>query len=713
MTATHRGFLGVTLFALLIVLMLWSAPGSAPNYDEVRQSWQPSQSALLDRNGEILNVRRTDFSMRRAQWADLNSISPALRNAIIAAEDKRFFRHNGIDWTGVLGAAWNNARGRPLRGASTITMQLASLLRARDNTPFARRSLRAKLQQARLAQQIEHQWSKAQILESYVNLLSFRGEIEGITSAANVLLGKTPDALSRDESFALAALLPAPNASPQRLTRRLCALTRAQTPPMPCNGPVMALTRMLARAETPPATPAFAPHLAARLLHNEHVNVRTTIDMQIQRFAEEALARQLSRLAHRNVRDGAVLVVENATGNVLAWVGANTTTSRAPHVDGVRAQRQAGSTLKPHLYALALERRYLTAASLLDDAPIHLETKGGLYVPQNYDHGYKGLVSARIALGNSLNIPAVRTLLLTGVEPFRQRLYDMGYQGITRDGDYYGFSLALGSAEVSLTEQVNAFRTLANGGRASALRLLYDDPINIPKQVIGEDAAYVVSSMLSDRSARLLTFGLSNNLNTPFWSAVKTGTSKAMRDNWCIGYSRDYTIGVWVGNFEGDSMHGVSGVSGAAPLWHEIITMLHRDRPSLPPELPDGIVQSQVRFDNNEADRNEVFLAGTAITHIRAVPKGARPARIIRPAPGAIIALDPDIPPARQRVAINVQGDMAGKTLTLNGKTVASNSLWFPIPGAHKLSLMDEKGTVLDQISFQVRPLGGSQQLPN
>ncbi len=707
MTKALWVLLGSAVATLVLVLMYWSAPGTVPAYGDVRASWHPSQSALLDRNGDVLHISRTDFSMRRAQWTDLSAISPALQRVIISAEDKRYYRHNGIDWQGVMGALWNNTRGKSLRGASTISMQLATLLRARQGAPFIRRSIQSKLKQARFAKKIERQWSKAQILESYLNLLSFRGEVEGITSAAAVLLGKTPNGLTEDESFALAALLPAPNASPQRVQQRLCALTNIQSPTLPCTGPTSALVRILARAETPPDTPELAPHLAARLLRDKDTNVRTTLDTRIQRFAKEALAKQLSQLAHRNVRDGAVLVVENATGNVLAWVGANTSTSHAPHVDGINAQRQAGSTLKPHLYALALERRYLTAASLLNDAPIHLETTGGLYVPQNYDHGYKGLVSARIALGNSLNIPAVRTLLLTGVEPFRERLFDLGYKGITRDGDYYGFSLALGSAEVSLAQQVNAFRTLANNGRISALRLLENDPSVKPRQVLSEEAAYIVSSMLSDRSARLLTFGLSNNLNTPFWSAVKTGTSKAMRDNWCIGYSRDYTVGVWVGNFEGDPMHGVSGVSGAAPLWNDIIAMLHHDQASTAPETPKGVEQVMIRTEGKEIPQREVFLKGTEMAYIRAVPHSARAARILRPASGAIIALDPDIPPERQRVAINVQGSTSAMALFLNGKSIAKNTLWFPVPGVHKLKLVDDKDTVLDQISFQVRAPAG------
>ncbi len=696
------GLGAAVLLAGLTLLAWWSAPGEVPTYETVKAHWRPSSVVLLDRHGLVLSARRTDFSVRRGKWAGLKEMSPSLPAALIAAEDRRFYHHHGIDGRAVAGALWNNIRGKPRRGASTITMQLATLLQARKSP--VRRTWPGKLRQARYALALERHWSKAQILEAYINMLNFRGEIEGITAAANVLLGKAPAGLTRNESLALAALLPAPNASPARLRRHVCALARAQDGDADCTGPEKALQGMLARAKAPPSVPDLAPHLAARLLAGQHEDVRTTLDARLQRFARNALAQQLARLAHRNVRDGAVLVVENATGNVLAWVGANTASSRSPFVDGVRAHRQAGSTLKPHLYALALERRYLTAASLLDDAPIHLQTRGGLYVPQNYDHGYKGLVSVRTALGNSLNIPAVRTLLLTGVEPFRARLHKLGYSGITRDGSYYGFSLALGSAEVSLAEQVNAYRTLANGGVFSPLRVRADETAEAPRRVVDEAAAYIVSSMLSDRAARVLTFGMANHLNTPFWSAVKTGTSKAMRDNWCIGYSRDYTVGVWVGNFEGDPMHGVSGVSGAAPLWHEIISFVQEGQDSGAPPPPESVSTRDVHFAGTiEPPRREVFMKGTTMDTVTAVPPASRPAHIVRPASGAIIALDPDIPRANQAIFLQVKGAAAGLHLELDAHILAANSLWFPTPGQHRLVLKDQGGAVRDQVRFTVR----------
>jgi penicillin-binding protein 1C len=423
------------------------------------------------------------------------------------------------------------------------------------------------------------------------------------------------------------------------------------------------------------------------------------------------------------VRDGAVLIVDNDSGEVLAYVGSAGSASHALEVDGVRAPRQAGSTLKPFLYELALERRYLTAASLLEDSPLNLDTASGVYIPQDYDHDFKGLVSVRSALAGSLNVPAVRTLVLVGVEAFRNRLHELGYTGITQSGEYYGYSLALGSAEVTLWEQAQAYRTLARGGEFSALRLT---PKHQPasaavlqagslerRTVLPEDASFVVADILSDRGARAITFGLNNHLNTPFWSSAKTGTSKDMRDNWCIGFSNRFTVAVWVGNFEGDAMHDVSGVTGAAPVWQELITAAQdysgpgRSRDSIGPPPPAGVAAQNVHFAGAvEPARREWFLSGTALGGAITAADQGSVAHLENPANGMIIALDPDVPPENQRVPISVRGARAGLTLKLNDHSLGSAralQLWTPRPGSFHLTLEDENGRIVDRILFTVR----------
>jgi penicillin-binding protein 1C len=372
----------------------------------------------------------------------------------------------------------------------------------------------------------------------------------------------------------------------------------------------------------------------------------------------------------------------------------------------VRARRQAGSTLKPFLYELALERNYLTAASLLDDSPITLDTRSGIYLPQNYDRDFKGLVSVRTALASSLNVPAVRALMLVGVEAFRDRLHALGYGGIAQPGDFYGYSLALGSAEVSLWEQVSAYRALARGGRWSPIRTQPDAPTPADAR-LAEDASFIVSDILSDRAARTLTFGLDSHLNTPFWSAVKTGTSVDMRDNWCIGFTRRFTAGVWVGNFEGDSMHDVSGVTGAAPVWQQIMEALHAQIASHPPPAPTGVVTARARFDPAvEPPRDELFRSTRDAASARTVAAADEMARIASPANGMVIAVDPDIPARFQRVPLSARGARSGMVLRLNGSLIGpaqQDVMWMPERGAYVLALEDAAGHTLDSARFIVR----------
>lgn len=683
-------------------------PAPVPTYAQVKASYRPSDAYLLDRHGEILDTRRINLGLRRYAWTLLPDVSPALVAAVIDGEDRRFWRHGGVDWLSVVGALRDDLVHHRHRGASTITMQLASLLDSPDRPHGTSHSTAQKVHQIRLAVALESRWTKHQILEAYLNLLQYRGELQGIGAAAAVLAHKAPSGLSAPESYVLAALLPSPAAPAEFVARRACA-RMARTPhTVTCEAVQTAAATLLTKDTSVSDAQPLAPQLAAELLRTPGQRVATTLDASVQRLARGALEHQLAGLHARNVRDGAAIVVDNASGDVLAYVGSAGFASTAPHVDGVRARRQAGSTLKPFLYELALEKRYVTAASLLDDSPLNLDTENGTYIPQDYDHEFKGLVSLRTALGASLNVPAVRTLVLVGVESFRDRLHELGYAGITEDGQYYGYSLALGSAEVSLWEQAQAYLTLASAGRARSLRLLSDAPPPGERTLLLPAGTFVVDDVLSDRSARVVTFGMDSALNTGYWSAVKTGTSKDMRDNWCVGFTAAYTVAVWVGNFEGDPMHDVSGVSGAAPVWREILDALHPQRPPVPMQAPVGVSAQQINFpDGIEAPRREFFLDGASQQGpVQSASRSVQIPHVTSPANGMIIALDPDIPPARQRVLIKVQGGSGNLVLRLNGTVVGRAGeplLWTPTTGAHRIVLEQSTGAVLDRVLFTVR----------
>ncbi len=451
----------------------------------------------------------------------------------------------------------------------------------------------------------------------------------------------------------------------------------------------------------------LAPHLAGRMLTQAHGTARCTLDRDLQRVAIESLAAHVAEVRERDVNDGAVLVVENATGEVWAYVGGAGESSGAPWVDAIRAARQPGSALKPFLYALALERHLLTAASLVEDTPLELPEERGLYRPLDYDRQFRGLVSMRTALASSLNVPAVRTAELVGVEAFAAHLRELGLSSVIEDGDFYGAAIALGSADVTLWDLVDAYHALANNGVWSPLRTSRASAAELAsRRIYSAGTAFIVSDVLADRASRSETFGLENSLATRFWSAVKTGTSKDMRDNWCVGYTDRFTVGVWVGNVTGAPMRDVTGITGAAPVWLDVMNYLHTRYGSGTPRAPMGVLTRRVSFpDSVEAARNEWFAQGTEPAQGLA-ELDKNDARIESPAEGSIIAIDPDIPAGLQRVNFEAGRGASGARWILDGRercAVSSSCLWQPVPGMHRLALVGAENRVIDQVAFQVR----------
>jgi penicillin-binding protein 1C len=692
----------VILLALIAILTVLTWPAAMPNYDDVRANYKPSEAWLYDHDGALLDSERVDFKQRRLAWVTLKDITPVLLKTVVAAEDHRFYRHDGTDYLALGSAMRARLSGARMRGASTISMQTAAFLAPQLSKPGAR-SWTGKIAQMRSAWTLENHWSKDQILEAYLNLAPFRGEAEGVSAASVTLFGKPPSALTGQEALLIAAVLPNPSAPPDRVAKRACALGKLPD----CAAMTAIAANLFSQQRQAALDPGLAPHLAAALLQKPGKRVTTTIDIRAQSIAIAALRRQLKALGPKRLRDGAAVVLDNQTGAVLAYVGGVALESTAASVDGASAYRQAGSTLKPFLYAQAIEKKWLTAASILDDSPVQLETASGLYIPKNYDRSFKGPVSVRSALAGSLNVPAVRTMLLGGVQPFRDLLWDLGYQGITQDGDYYGFSLALGSAEVTLLEQANAYRALANGGIWSPSYVVKGTQQAGSKPIISAQSAYITANIMADPSARASTFGVNSTLRLPFWAAVKTGTSKALRDNWCVGFSDRFTVAVWVGNLEGDSMKAVSGTSGAAPVWHDIMSALHDGNPGKAPIRPAGVEPQMVNFaDNVEPPREEFFIAGTQQARQTLAPESSRRTRIANPAAGSIYAIDPDIPMDRQRLGVRVAGDSANHILTLDRKVLGvanDNPQLLTGPGKHVLALVDVSGRTVDQVHFTVR----------
>ena len=741
------GITSTAAAALTLLLYAGQASGAMPSFDEVREDFRSSDTLVLSREGDVLQRQRTDTGVRRGSWVQLADVSPALRTALVLSEDQRFYAHSGIDWRAVSAAAWANVWNTKTRGASTLTMQLAGLLDADWRVGPGGRTLTQKIGQALAAQSLERHWRKDQILEAYLNLVPLRGDLVGVDALARSLFNTAPSGLGAREAAVTVALVRSPNAAPQRVAQRACGvLKQLESGPVDCNALGLYVTAALQQRSLA-ASEGVAPHAARQAMQQATPplagqSIRSTLRASLQRFAVNTLQQQLRELRQRHVEDGAIVVLDNTTGDVLAWVGSSGALSAASEVDGVLARRQPGSTLKPFLYGQAIAERRLTAASLLDDAPANIATGAGLYIPQNYDHQFRGWTSVRTALAASLNVPAVRTLVMVSPESFHQQLAAVGLP-LQESGDFYGYSLALGSAEVSLLNLTNSYRTLANLGQASPTRLLLAPNAGRPSlpppaasppplEALDARAAFIVGDILSDPIARAPTFGTDSVLATRFWSAVKTGTSKDMRDNWALGWSQRYTVGVWVGNASGAPMWDVSGTSGAAPIWAAVMGYLHRREPSRAPAVPPGLVQQEVQFGQQlEAARTEWFIKGTeqslfavesgapgAFTESAAGPnglssnvssEGARTpstGRITAPTSGTILALDPDIPPKQQRLRLTATGPHT--QWRVDGKPLARGAevMWSPWPGRHKIQLVDARGTLQDEVQVEVRGAG-------
>jgi penicillin-binding protein 1C len=553
-----------------------------------------------DRNGIVLGTILGAASAHSVS-VPLDSVSPAFVEAILAAEDARFWRHGAVDVRALLRAARDYAIvGEARSGGSTIAMQLARLL-----YPSTGGEIHGKLRQIALAERIEIASSKTSQLAAYLNRVPMGGNLYGVEAAARAYFGEP----AKDLDVAQASLLAAIPNDPARLA------PDADWPGLRARQRYV-LGRMVDLDEITPATAnrAFAETLnvrprdsgindAAHALFFLYATggvrsgrVRTTLDRPLQRFVQAQTQDVIGALDRYHVTDAAALVVDNRSGEVLAYVGSPDYFSDEAlgRNDGVQALRQPGSSLKPFTYELALERGTIRSTTILQDVPATYAIAGGkLYAPGDYSGRFSGPVRVRYALANSLNVPAVRVLSGLGVEPFLARLHALGFAHLDHPASYYGLGLTLGSGEVSLWELVQAYVAMARGGSLLPLHLTAGDPTPRP---IGDGADWaLVTDMLADPHARAHSFGLHSVLEMPFPAAVKTGTSSDFHDTWTVGFTRDYTVGVWVGNFDGSPMRGISGVTGAAPLWNRI--MLHLYEPNAEPPAfpaPRGFVRKSI-----------------------------------------------------------------------------------------------------------------------
>jgi penicillin-binding protein 1C len=684
---------------------------ATPSPATVKAAFRSSDRAVLDRYGQVIDEIRVEKNIRRLNWVELDRVAPSFIAAVLKAEDQRFYYHPGVDPFALTKAAIGKLLRRSDRGASTISMQLAEMIENRIHGRKSRRTVFQKLRQIVKAVALEMSWSKKDILEAYVNMIHYRSELQGLSAASYGLFDKSPDSLTRGEAAVIAALIRAPSAGLARVRARACRLLKTMGNESDC---ALLTNEHLTYIEQGYRIRPFmrlAPFVAKKLANTPEANkggglLRSTLDRQAQWVALRALQRQIVQMKEQNMTDGAVIAIENSTGNILVYVGNIGKDSKSSFVDAVVAMRQAGSTLKPLVYAKAIDERIMTAATVLEDTPMAISVTTGMYRPTNFDKNFHNMVTVRSALASSLNIPAVRALELVGVDTFVDTMSQLGFQNLQRP-DFYGPSLALGSADVRLMDLTNAYRTLANKGMWSPLKISPDIlSTEAPRRVYSEEAAFIVTTILSDREARSATFGLTNALATSFFTAVKTGTSQDMRDNWTVGFSEKYTVGVWCGNHNGEAMWNVSGVQGAAPVWHEVMAYLHSKEPSHEPLPPKGVVRKPVYFEHTKQHREEWFISGTepAVETISA--KLETRTQISYPLDKSIVAIDPDIPRKNHRMFIQVASPNPSNNVYLNGVRLgraAAMIPWEPQTGKYNVELRDSEGHVLHHVEFEVR----------
>jgi penicillin-binding protein 1C len=550
---------------------------------------------LLDRHGVALRTTRTDGG-DRGGWTPLNEMDPKILQAFLAVEDHRFFAHRGADLRALGRALRDDLRARHIvSGGSTISMQLVRLLRG---TP---RTLVGKAVQILWALRLEAHLDKQTILEQYLNRVPLGQGTVGVTAAAQLYFGSDAASLSLGQAALLAALAHAPSrdnpftAPPRARARRALALAR-MVPLGYARPEDAARARQEPVLVHDPANPFLAPHFTTQVLQWASRDGaaptgvwRTTIDLGLQTELEGEVRHTVDVLRDRGVAHAAAVVLDNPSGEILAWVGSpDFFADSSGQVDMVVSPRQPGSALKPFLYGLAFDHGF-TAATVLPDIPHTYRTTLGPYRPRNYDRRFHGPVRARDALASSYNVPAVELTQRLGVASLLATLHAAGFASLDHSAEYYGLGLALGNGDVTLLELANGYRALANGGIWRPVQWTTSGaPVmrqhDVERRVLSAPAAALVLDILSDPLARLPSFGLETPLDLPFKAASKTGTSRHFTDNWAAVTTGGFTVAVWVGNFSGRPMQGVGGITGAGPLLHRAALLVARRYP--PGDLP-------------------------------------------------------------------------------------------------------------------------------
>lgn len=747
--------------ALLGAVGWWILPWAVSLPPKLEQPL-PVSPAFLAADGTPLRLLLSAEGQRTLAPVLRSELPEKLVQATLAAEDKRFYDHGGVDLLAIGRAALDNITSRRIvSGASTLTQQLVKIS-ADERAP---RSFFTKIKEALQARRLEMTWDKDRILAEYMNRVSYGNLLTGCATASQGYFNKPLPDLSPAECAFLAAL----PQSPTRLNpfRNQPAVQQRQKHILERMAALGWLTEeeiKLAEAETATLqryTGGFAaPHAIELLKGGSPVaadgKIHTTIQPALQQRMESIIAQRLGSLAGKHVTHAAAVVIENKTGRVIGLAGSRDFFAEdGGQLNGAWVPHSPGSALKPFTYLLALERG-CTPATVLQDLPIEYATPTGIYRPENYNKKFYGPITLREALGNSLNIPAVRVLQqLGGEKVLCEELQGLGITTLTESPEHYGLGLTIGNAPVRLLELANAYACLARLGEWKEWTLLQDAatpeaPAADSTRKHPEQASFLIADILQDAQARMLAFGPHTIIRMPFPCAVKTGTSTSYRDNWTMGFTPEYTVGVWAGNFDNSPMNKVSGVAGAGPIFRDIMIHLHETQGTTWYTEPSGIVRARIdprngkRLDETSptvrSSRVEKFLVGTLPPVASAadydvegkalLPRDyARwingddhwlaglvalrpennnnntPPHISIPVDGSVFQLDPDLKDKGGRLLLRATGPAGMKWSSPSISIVDENGLAYAtlVPGRHELRVEDPVTGAFSEVRIEVR----------
>jgi penicillin-binding protein 1C len=573
------------LSATALAVGLWVRLG--PISPELLDSRDTTSTMVVDRNGVPL-YEALSGDGTRSVMLDAKDLPPLVVSATVAAEDRRFWSHAGVDPIAMMRALKRDLMELEfVEGGSTISQQVAKLLLNRQS-PRRHRGIGGKLHEAILAMRLEHRFTKREILALYLNLAAYGNQVVGVERASRAYFGCPASLLTPAQAAFVAGLPQRPTGfNPYRAREAAMTRQRSVLHRMASMGKLSPDQLREARAErlvfTRQATPFKAPHFVEMVLaaagDATPARIETTIDGELQAEIAGIIESQRSTLKEHGAGNVAVVVLDNERGEWLAWEGSGNyfDVAHGGAINGPRVPRQPGSALKPFTYALAFENGF-TPASVLPDIPSHFPTAepGVLYTPRNYDGRYRGPLLARRALAGSENVPAVALASEVGVPNLVRFLSRAGFTTFDRTASYYGLGVTLGNAEVRLDELVAAYSAFARGGEWISPTYIGGAQRPAGHPLVSARTAFWITDVLSDADAREYVFGRGGSLDFPFHVAVKTGTSQAYHDNWTIGYSRHVTVGVWVGNFDRLPLRNSSGVTGAGPVFHAVMLAAER-----------------------------------------------------------------------------------------------------------------------------------------